>query len=274
MQQEYRKIDLPNLPTPIDPAVGPRPRLQFQTIRFRERRHAGFFEVVKSSLLINTPEQFTNWVRRDVQKVLPHGAMACGLGVAENFGGRIQHLVTGNFPLEHLKLLQRPDGVITCPVIAQWIKTRRPVTFESVEQQSNSPWLESFRSSGLQNMMVHGRSDLHSRATSYFTFAGMPGRLQPQHAELLELLVPHLHDALVRMLRLGKREKPASQRIQTLLTKREHEILQWLGFGKTNQEIAQQLHISEHTVKNHVQNVLNKLNVSNRAEAVAKGLGE
>lgn len=271
MQQEYRKIDLTKMPVPDGQAEGSRAKLQFKVVPYRECQHAAFYETVKSSLSIRTPKQFTNWVCRDVQKIFPHGAMACGLGITENLGGRIRHLITGNFPLEHLNLLHSPDGVITSPVIAQWIKTRRPVVFELAGQKNKSPWLESFRRSGLQNMMVHGRSDLHSHTTSYFTFAQVPGTLGQNHANLLELLVPHLHDALIRTLQGGKKLASASKTIQTLLSKRELEVLQWLGEGKSNWEISQVMQISENTVKNHVQHILAKLKVTTRAQAVARG---
>ncbi len=42
--------------------------------------------------------------------------------------------------------------------------------------------------------------------------------------------------------------------------------------GKTNWEIAQVLHISEHTIKNHVQHILIRLKVNTRAQAVAKAI--
>lgn len=51
------------------------------------------------------------------------------------------------------------------------------------------------------------------------------------------------------------------------LTRRETEVLELIADGKTNQEIADEMIIELGTVKNHVHNLLKKLNVSNRAEA-------
>lgn len=53
------------------------------------------------------------------------------------------------------------------------------------------------------------------------------------------------------------------------LTEREHEVLQLMLDGLSNNTIAERLHVSPTTVKSHVSNILSKLNVSTRAEAVA-----
>jgi two-component system NarL family response regulator len=52
------------------------------------------------------------------------------------------------------------------------------------------------------------------------------------------------------------------------LTGRELEILGLVGNGKTSREIADELYISENTVRNHVRNVLDKLGLRSRFEAV------
>lgn len=52
------------------------------------------------------------------------------------------------------------------------------------------------------------------------------------------------------------------------LTGRELEILTMVGDGQTSREIADKLYISENTVRNHVRNILDKLGMSSRFEAV------
>jgi DNA-binding NarL/FixJ family response regulator len=56
------------------------------------------------------------------------------------------------------------------------------------------------------------------------------------------------------------------------LTPREREVLLKMSLGLGNREIAQALHISSHTAKFHVAQIIAKLDASSRAHAVAKGL--
>jgi len=56
------------------------------------------------------------------------------------------------------------------------------------------------------------------------------------------------------------------------LTARELEVLTLLSDGLANKQISLELEISEHTVKFHVSSIYQKLNVSNRAEAVRLGI--
>jgi DNA-binding NarL/FixJ family response regulator len=51
------------------------------------------------------------------------------------------------------------------------------------------------------------------------------------------------------------------------LTPREKDVLRLIATGANNREIAQQLYISEGTVKNHVTNILNRLNLRDRTQA-------
>lgn len=57
------------------------------------------------------------------------------------------------------------------------------------------------------------------------------------------------------------------------LTEREREVLRLLAGGETNRSIGRALHISEHTVARHVQNIFTKLGVSSRAAATAHAYG-
>lgn len=54
--------------------------------------------------------------------------------------------------------------------------------------------------------------------------------------------------------------------VRTPLTAREQEILEWVARGSSNRDIAERLVISEHTVKNHLKNILQKLHLDNRVQ--------
>ncbi|NLA58074.1 MAG: response regulator transcription factor [Firmicutes bacterium] len=79
----------------------------------------------------------------------------------------------------------------------------------------------------------------------------------------------------------GEHGKPMSEKesqhgFPAGLTPREKEVLALIATGMTNAEIAEQLFISPHTVKNHVTNIYKKLKVEDRTQialwAIAAGL--
>ncbi|MBQ6495475.1 MAG: response regulator transcription factor [Bacilli bacterium] len=55
-----------------------------------------------------------------------------------------------------------------------------------------------------------------------------------------------------------------------ILTKREEEVFNLLVKNKTTREIAEELKISEKTVRNHISNAMQKLGVKGRAQAVVE----
>lgn len=76
-----------------------------------------------------------------------------------------------------------------------------------------------------------------------------------------------------RASRLNDKSRKLSDRLCPL-TNREREILSLVSEGKENKEIAYILSISENTVKNHISNMFQKLQVNDRTEAVVKCLKE
>ena len=84
------------------------------------------------------------------------------------------------------------------------------------------------------------------------------------------------HDGVSWRPEAGGPEDQKSHRVQTnqgkimhQLTKRENEILARIALGNQNKIIAAALGLSEHTVKIHIHNIITKLGVHNRTEAVA-----
>jgi NarL family two-component system response regulator LiaR len=77
-------------------------------------------------------------------------------------------------------------------------------------------------------------------------------------------LSPEAATRLMREVRAPEGPEP--------LTERETDVLRLLGEGKSNKEIAQSLSIGEKTVKTHVSNILAKLGVQSRTQAVLQAM--
>jgi two-component system NarL family response regulator len=80
---------------------------------------------------------------------------------------------------------------------------------------------------------------------------------------------PAMGGKLFAALRDLLRHHGATMSRQPELTGRELEVLTLVASGNTSREIANQLYISENTVRNHVRNVLDKLGMNSRFEAVS-----
>jgi len=88
-------------------------------------------------------------------------------------------------------------------------------------------------------------------------------------------LYPSLAKALVSDF-VGRKSEGQNQETLNGLTSREQEVLEKLAQGLTNEEIADELVISKHTVARHRENIMHKLNLHNRSElvkyAIRKGI--
>jgi DNA-binding NarL/FixJ family response regulator len=71
-----------------------------------------------------------------------------------------------------------------------------------------------------------------------------------------------------RITELSRERSQRTMLQQVKLTPREKEVLQLIAAGLSNKEIAHQLHITLYTAKNHVHNILEKLRVNYRQEAI------
>lgn len=109
--------------------------------------------------------------------------------------------------------------------------------------------------------------------------AGFTGYVS--RSSTVEELAKAMHDALAGrlacpdeisggLLRALFRQTPETAPDGAPLTKREGDVLQLIGHGMTNKEIARELGLSVATVKHHVHNVLEKLCLPRRAHAMRK----
>jgi DNA-binding NarL/FixJ family response regulator len=81
------------------------------------------------------------------------------------------------------------------------------------------------------------------------------------------LISPQIASKLLQRLRAQTADTSAAETILAELSDRELEVLRLIANGKDNAEIARQLFISPKTVKNHISNILMKLQIENRIQA-------
>jgi DNA-binding CsgD family transcriptional regulator len=135
---------------------------------------------------------------------------------------------------------------------------------------------------------AHDRDNVWSFAEHFgflYERAVLVERLESQRSQVQEALakaatrIDELCSAEIELARNEPTAEVASaatltspSRIATLLTAREREVLELMASGATNTQIAQELVVSEGTVKSHVKRILRKLRAANRAEAVSRYL--
>jgi DNA-binding NarL/FixJ family response regulator len=79
---------------------------------------------------------------------------------------------------------------------------------------------------------------------------------------------------LTEFAAISKRAEERQQLPAPRLTEREMEVLKLVAQGMNNRDIAKELFISENTVKNHIRNILEKLHLHSRMEAVVYAVRE
>ena len=107
---------------------------------------------------------------------------------------------------------------------------------------------------------------LEAGAISYILKTSNAKRIAEAIRETLKgqtVLEPEVTTKMMKRMRVGNQSSPHEQ-----LTERELEVLLLISKGKTNQDIADELYIAVKTVKTHVSNLLSKLEVQDRTQAV------
>ncbi|HEU0247900.1 MAG TPA: response regulator transcription factor [Gaiellaceae bacterium] len=111
--------------------------------------------------------------------------------------------------------------------------------------------------SGAEGYLLKDIAETELESTLNALAAGEPALSPRLAAKILDEFARLRREALTR------EDQPVD------LTAREREVLQLVAEGSTNKEIATSLYISEHTVNFHMKNILSKLHLRNRAQAVA-----
>ena len=237
-----------------------------------------FMELMADSLRVSNRPNLFNWLQGNFQYLLNHEIMIFGVKLENDDDYTFEYSAsTRYFKDNHFnESVKKSDGVIN-QAIKRWDKMRLPLFYCNTLAAAdyNNFSVQSIdetimQATELKNFVVHGFGDNHSKVSTLVVFARITGQLNAIQAQFLELIMPHMHCALVRIVTTKSNFTSQPNKELKKITDRESEILQWVQMGKTNWEISTILDISPLTVKNHVQNILRKLDVQNRGQAAVK----
>jgi DNA-binding NarL/FixJ family response regulator len=168
---------------------------------------------------------------------------------------------TGREAIDQAELLQ-PDVVlldIRMPVM-DGVKAAERLSGQCkvmmLTYSDDEPMVAGAIRAGAHGYLVHGRFEPDELTRAVRDLAAGKRIVSPSVA-------PVIFDLISR----GESRDPDS------LTEREREVMGFIGRGRSNRDIAEQLVISEKTVKNHIRAIYDKLGVATRAEAMAVWLG-
>lgn len=251
-----------------------------------------FVRVLASSNQIGRHVDLLEWLQgKPFQTFMPHQAMIIAWGNFAN--GQINFdVVSPNATLRTQHLIEDGDKRIVAllqSVHATWVNGhRRPCVNTAPEML-----LEHYMQGTVLDVRNHGRDvrcilahaihDARKHQDCLCAVLGNPDLDSPTAREAIQFLLPHIDVAQrrIRQFTLQRYQSPPSswagnrmdgsedEDSSSTLSKREREILHWVSKGKTNIEIGLILNISNFTVKNHLQRTFKKLNVLNRAQAIA-----
>lgn len=229
-----------------------------------------------ASLNVHTRSHFFTWTQGLLQGLIHHEALICVLRChdpatwrVDSFSTRVADSTVFAAPL--LRDIALVPRLVDAWKAAHHLPIVLPARRDGV--LGSGALAGELERIAATRLAVHGCHDIDGEPNCLFLFACQGEGPGSRELCLLRLIVPFLREAWVRSQMSGSRhdDLPAPQG-HAVITVREQEILKWIYLGKSNSEIGQILGISALTVKNHVQKVLHKLNVVNRAQAVGRAI--
>lgn len=231
-----------------------------------------------ASLSVHARTHFFSWTQGLLQSLIPHKVLICAFRCGEPAALLVDSFSTLVPDVAALGRLLLRDATVAPALIKVWMgNSYLPLICEAENLKAilDGRFRHELECIGATRLLMHGSADANGEASSFFLFACESAPSSETEPYLLQMLVPHLHAAWVCCQRQATTATDASTdaavNVRTV-TARERQVLKWIYRGKSNAEIAVILEISPLTVKNHVQHILRKLNVVNRAQAVGKAL--
>lgn len=237
------------------------------------------FDVLHESTQIRRHVQLFMWLQGDIQTLLPHDVLLAAYGDFSK--GDLRYDVISSLNgvrttgFSHVDIEDLISGLFKRWVnhgrSAYSLETTAGVILNSSCQCNLHRALRSMRS-----VLVQGLRDERANLDVLYVMFRNNGHFDENTRRMFEILLPHIDCAARRISGMAETPKSATQKNlpatgeSVRLSDRESEILRWVSNGKTNYEIGIILGISPFTVKNHLQRIFRKIDVSNRAQAVSR----
>lgn len=231
---------------------------------------------LEASLRVFTDHHFFAWTQGLLQNLIRHEVLICVLRNGDNEMCHVDSFSTAQADPKLFCRLYNQDASLAGKLVKEWETHHfQPLVLNAEKDAlfAGSALARELSRIGANAIIAHGTYDTRARMASFFLFACQARDTDADQAHRVEMLVPFLHAAWVRTkIRLSAKggESNVHPVERDLLTLRELEVLRWVYLGKSNIEIGIILGISPLTVKNHVQEILRRLNVQNRTQAVGK----
>jgi transcriptional regulator EpsA len=247
-----------------------------------------FLRVIRASLKIERHVQLFKWVQGEFQCLVPNQVLVCAWG---DFAvGPIRCDIVSALPGMRTGYLAKSDvEPLIAALFSLWIERgRNPCQVDGWQEVlarhnflAGVATLPPTSLSAMHSALVHGIVDKRGSDHGFFMAFDrdaqtIPGQTSSPPVMMFELLVPYIDAALRRIVHLHVETPGASTILSNqfltngALSDREAEIMEWVRMGKTNIEIGIILDLSASTVKSHLRRIFNKLDVTNRAQAVTK----
>ena len=280
MRVDECRTDVPDAPCAID-AIAPEPEIDDLDVSSSfidpvELEALGL--ILEFSLKVHTTHQFYCWTQGVLQNLIRHELLICALRKGEGSGFHVDSFSTTNTQPALINGLFSQDVSLVPHLMKAWEANYfQPVILDLKKEKliADSGLARELNRIEASEILVHGTHDIHGKFVSLFIFASRSGTNASGKINLVKLLVPSLHTAWVHTQFVRPailKNSLSDSRGRDVLTPREKDILSWIYRGKSNIEIGLILGLSQFTVKNHVQKILRRLNVLNRAQAVGKAL--
>jgi transcriptional regulator EpsA len=230
---------------------------------------------METAVKVKRRSDFFSWVQGVFQALVVHEILICVLFDPDARSYRVESMSSHPLDAQLLASLCGTSDGLVYRLMALWERGgRQPIAISAsaVSDPLDESLASEIRRLELGEVLAHGVPSLNGRAAGFFCFSRLVDGLDDNSKTMLELVAPYLHAAWTRANCDANKQEGSATLSPKILTSREMEILVWVEQGKSNNEIAQILNISHLTVKNHIQKILRKLNVQNRAQAVGKRL--